>query len=175
MTSRLFDSMGLSGIDIGIILLILFLLTIVSLVLMIIFIVKEEKLRKRYQIFMGGKDAKSLEESIGDLFIENRTIKEKLIANRKDIKAIYRQLTKVFQKVGLVKYDAYQQMGGMLSFALAMLDEEDNGFILNSVHSAEGCYIYSKDIKEGKCELELGKEEKQALDIAMQMANDEEN
>jgi hypothetical protein len=59
-------------------------------------------------------------------------------------------------------------MGGMLSFALAMLDEDNNGFILNSVHSAEGCYIYSKDIKEGQCELELGKEEKEAMSIAMQ-------
>ncbi len=56
----------------------------------------------------------------------------------------------------------------MLSFALAMLDEDNNGFILNSVHSAEGCYIYSKDIKEGQCELELGKEEKEAMSIAMQ-------
>ena len=167
MTSRLFDSLGLSGIDIGIILLILLILTIVSLVLMSIFIVKEEKLRKRYQIFMGGKDAKSLEESIGDLFLENRTIKEKLIANRKDIKAIYRQLTKVFQKVGLVKYDAYQQMGGMLSFALVLLDEDYNGFILNSIHSAEGCYMYTKVITEGVCEVELGKEEKEALEQAM--------
>ncbi len=168
MTSRFLEAVGLSGIDIGLVLLILLVITIVSIVLLIIFIVKEEKLRKRYQIFMRGREAKSLEESIQDLFTENQAIKERVSGNRKDIKAIYRQLAKAYQKVGLVKYDAYQQMGGMLSFALAMLDEDNNGFILNSVHSAEGCYIYSKDIKEGQCELELGKEEKEAMSIAMQ-------
>ena len=168
MTSRFLEAVGLSGIDIGLVLLILLVITIVSIVLLIIFIVKEEKLRKRYQIFMRGREAKSLEESIQDLFTENQAIKERVSGNRQDIKAIYRQLSKAYQKVGLVKYDAYQQMGGMLSFALAMLDEDNNGFILNSVHSAEGCYIYSKDIKEGQCELELGKEEKEAMSIAMQ-------
>ena len=172
MTSRLLDGIGLSGLDIGIVLLILLLLTVTAIILLIVFIVKEEKLRKRYQIFMTGSDAKSLEESIVNLFMDNKAIKEKVVANRKDIKAIYRQLAKAFQRIGLVKYDAYQQMGGMLSFALAMLDEDNNGFILNSVHSTDGCYIYSKDIKEGVCELELGKEEKEALDIAMQGSED---
>lgn len=52
-----------------------------------------------------------------------------------------------FQKFGIVKYDAFQQMGGQLSFSLVLLNENDNGFIINSVHSTEGCYSYSKEIK----------------------------
>ena len=72
--------------------------------------------------------------------------------------------------MGLVKYDAFQQMGGQLSFSLALLDENDNGFIINSVHSAEGCYSYTKEIKNGVCSLTLGDEEKKALDIAMAKA-----
>jgi hypothetical protein len=102
MTSRFLEAVGLSGIDIGLVLLILLVITIVSIVLLIIFIVKEEKLRKRYQIFMRGREAKSLEESIQDLFTENQAIKERVSGNRKDIKAIYRQLAKAYQKVGLV-------------------------------------------------------------------------
>ena len=46
-------------------------------------------------------------------------------------------------------------------------DENDNGFVLNSVHSTEGCYSYTKEIKNGQCDITLGEEEKQALDIAM--------
>ena len=58
-------------------------------------------------------------------------------------------------------------MGGLLSFSLALLDENNNGFIVNSVHSAEGCYTYTKEIRNGTCKLELGNEEKVALDQAM--------
>ena len=72
-----------------------------------------------------------------------------------------------FQKVGIVKYDAFQQMGGKLSFSLALLDQNNNGFILNSVHSSEGCYSYTKEIKNGECAISLGSEEEKALDIAM--------
>lgn len=83
---------------------------------------------------------------------------------------MYRKFESAFQKVGIVKYDAFNQMGGQLSFSLALLDENDNGFILNSVHSSEGCYSYTKEIKEGLCEISLGDEEKKALDIAMNIA-----
>ena len=72
-----------------------------------------------------------------------------------------------YQKMGLVKYDAFNQMGGQLSFCLAMLDENNNGFILNSVHSTEGCYSYTKEIKKGECAIDLGKEETEALALAI--------
>ena len=76
-------------------------------------------------------------------------------------------MTKTFQKIGIVKYDAYQQMGGLLSFSLAILDEYNSGFILNSVHTSDGCYTYTKQVHEGVCELELGNEEKIALEQAI--------
>ena len=60
-------------------------------------------------------------------------------------------------------------MGGNLSFALALLNEDNDGFVINSVHSTEGCYMYIKDIKSGACEIELGKEERAALDEAMEV------
>ena len=55
-----------------------------------------------------------------------------------------------YDTVGIIKYDAFQQMGGKLSFSLALLDENNNGFIINSVHSTEGCYSYTKEIKNGE-------------------------
>ena len=69
--------------------------------------------------------------------------------------------------LGCVMYDAFIQLGGMLSFCLALLDENNNGFILNSVHSAEGCYSYTKEIINGESSISLGEEEKQALLKAM--------
>ena len=72
-----------------------------------------------------------------------------------------------FQKVGIIKYDAFSQMGGKLSFCLALLDENNNGFILNSVHSTEGCYSYTKQIIGGESKIDLGKEEAEALQMAI--------
>ena len=62
---------------------------------------------------------------------------------------------------------AWKMMGGQLSFSLALLDENNDGFIINSVHSSEGCYSYTKEIKNGTSSISLGEEEQQALDIAM--------
>lgn len=72
-----------------------------------------------------------------------------------------------FQKVGLVKYDAFHEMGGKLSFSLALLNEINDGFIVNAMHSREGCYTYIKEIIDGNSIIALADEEQEALDMAM--------
>ena len=71
-----------------------------------------------------------------------------------------------FQKVGLVKYDAFHEMGGKLSFSLALLNETNDGFVLNAVHSRDGCYTYVKEIIGGNSIIILADEEQEALDMA---------
>ena len=72
-----------------------------------------------------------------------------------------------FQKFGMIKYNAFKGMGGNLSFAFALLDYTNTGFILNSVHSREGCYLYLKTVDRGQTEISLGNEEKEALEQAL--------
>lgn len=168
MNGRLFNSLHMNQWDMGIVILALALVIFVLLVISIVLCVELSKLKKRYERFSQGRDANSLEKEIGDLFIENASLREITEKNKRDIKTIFRKLEPTFQKVGLVKYDAFPQMGGKLSFSLAMLDEKKNGFIINSVHGSDGCYTYSKEIKGGRCDLVLGVEEKKALDIALQ-------
>ena len=67
----------------------------------------------------------------------------------------------------MVKYDAFHEMGGKLSFSLALLDRKNDGFIINAMHSREGCYTYIKEILDGNSIIVLADEEKEALDIAM--------
>ena len=164
MNSKFLSSIGMGSIDIGYFLLVILLLLIV---LVIVQIAKLSKLKKRYEKFMKGKNAASLENDIADIFQDMKFLKTSVEKNKKDIRVLYKKMESAFQKVGIVKYDAFNQMGGKLSFSLALLDENDDGFILNSVHSSEGCYSYTKIVKNGKCEINLGEEEKQALDIAM--------
>jgi len=58
-------------------------------------------------------------------------------------------------------------MGGNLSFAMAILDYTNSGFVLNSVHSREGCYVYIKEVERGETDVLLGSEEKDALEQAL--------
>ena len=78
-----------------------------------------------------------------------------------------KKMEKSYQKVGIVKYDAFNEMGGKLSFALAMLDNNNTGWILNAMHSREGCYTYVKEIVKGESYVELAEEEAEALDKAI--------
>lgn len=169
MNSNFLNSLGLGGLDVGIVLVVLAALSFVLLVMCIVLCVEHGKLKKRFNRFSQGRDAKSLEKEICDVFAQNVAIKEVVDKNKRDIKTLFRRMETTFQKVGLVKYDAFPQMGGKLSFSLAMLDEKNNGYIINSVHGSDGCYTYSKEIRAGKCDLVLGTEEQKALGIAMQI------
>lgn len=167
MNNSFFTGIGIGNIDIGILLVILASIIIILLILNIVNMCSIHKLKKRYSKFMQGKNAKSLENEIVGLFEDNKFIKNSVEKNKKDIRTLYNKFESAFQKIGIVKYDAFNQMGGKLSFSIALLDEENNGFILNSVHSVEGCYTYTKEIENGKCKISLGEEEEKALNIAM--------
>ena len=140
---------------------------LILLVLVIINIVQNNKLTRKYKKFMSGKDGSSLEDNL----IQRVSDIEDLIAsnkeNKKNIEKIFKNLNVTFQKVGMVKYDAFHEMGGKLSFTLALLNKVNDGFIINAMHSREGCYTYIKEIIKGNSIIILSEEEKEALDIAM--------
>lgn len=167
MNNSFLNSLGLGTLDIGVVILVLCIIIVILLVINITNICSINKLKKKYHKFMTGQNAKSLENEIIALFEDNKFIKSSIDKNKKDIRTLYKNMESTFQKIGIIKYDAFNQMGGKLSFCLALLDENNNGFILNSVHSAEGCYSYTKEIINGESSISLGEEEKQALLKAM--------
>lgn len=167
MSSNLLESIGLGWLDLAYVLIGMIVFLILLLILIIVQFSKIGKLQKKYENFMRGKDANSLEEDIVELFKDNDFVKTQEEQNRIEIKSLKKRMECCYQKVGIVKYDAFQQMGGQLSFCIVLMDAKNNGFILNSVHSTEGCYTYTKEIIKGECSLTLGEEEKKALDQAL--------
>ena len=90
-------------------------------------------------------------------------------ANAADMRTetkIIENLRETYQRVGIVKYDAFKEMGGKLSFSIALLNDNETGCIINSILSSEGCYVYTKEIVNGECAISLGDEEKKALTLA---------
>ena len=167
MNSDFLTMIGLGGIDIGYILVGIVTVLLIVLILLIVLLVKYSNIKKRYDKFMKGKNASSLEDDMHGVFEDMKLLNTNTDRNKKDIRILYKNMEKTFQKLGIVKYDAFNQMGGQLSFSLALLDENNDGFIINSVHSSEGCYSYTKEIKNGTSPISLGAEEEQALNIAM--------
>lgn len=155
------------GIDSDYILLGLAALVIVLIIVMIAGHVKMNRLRRTYEQFMSGKNAKSLEDTLIYRLEQIDQLREANSANERNIDDIRRRMKFCFQKFGLVKYDALQELGGKLSFTLAMLDEKNNGYILNVVHSREGGYTYVKEIIDGRSIISLAEEEEEALAKAL--------
>lgn len=146
---------GIAGINI-----ILFLLIIINMV-------KTSKLKKKYKKFMADTDAQSLEDKILERLEQIDGLIESNSDNKEKINKIEGMMGVTFQKIGLIKYDAFDEMGGKLSFSLALLNQKNDGFIINAMHSREGCYTYIKEIIAGKSIIVLGTEEKEALEMAL--------
>lgn len=155
------------GIDPAFILIFLLILIIVLFVLYVNVTLKYNRLKSSYNTFMKGKDGKTLEESMKERVEEIESILKVTKQNRMEIKEINKKLDRNYQKVGIVKYDAFNEMGGKLSFALAMLDGNNSGWVINAMHSREGCYTYVKEILKGESYVELAEEEAEALDKAI--------
>ena len=142
-------------------------LSVVLLIAVIVCIVKMNKLYRRYDLFMRGKDAETLEDTLEDILEELKESQSRDRASKDAMKRLSKQVKDSFQKFGFVKYNAFKGMGGNLSFVIAMLDGNNTGFVLDVVHSREGCYIYLKEVEEGATEVLLGSEEQEALEQAL--------
>lgn len=159
--------LGRLGIDPFYLFIFLFILQVVLIVLLIILNNKYRYLQKSYTTFMKGRNGKSLEKSIFKKFEELEEIADLVNENKEKIKDISKKMEGHYQKAGIVKYDAFHEMGGNLSFALTMLDQNNNGWIFNAMHSREGCYTYIKEIVKGESYIELSEEEQQCLEKAI--------
>ena len=158
--SSIFDNLG---IDPGIIIIILLVLTIFLLVKSVSSSMRLNRLERKYKTFMKGSDAQSLEKIFVRKFAQIDKLYEAKEDHEHDILFIKKNLEKMFSKYGVEMYDAFDDVGGKLSFALALLDKDNTGLILNAVHSRDNCFLYLKEIVKGESYVMLSQEEVEAL------------
>ena len=158
--SSIFDNLG---IDPGIIIIILLVLTIFLLVKSVSSSMRLSRLERKYKTFMKGSDAQSLEKIFVRKFAQIDKLYEAKEDHEHDILFIKKNLEKMFSKYGVEKYDAFDDVGGKLSFALALLDKDNTGLILNAVHSRDNCFLYLKEIVKGESYVMLSQDEVEAL------------
>lgn len=164
METKIFESIGIS-IDWVVILLIV--IIFLQFIWILTIISKYNKLNKRLSKFTTGRDAANLEEVITKRFSEIRQIVKNEKQQNRDIDLINDKFLTTFCKIGLVKYDAFKEMSGKLSFSLALLTENHDGIIITSMHSREGCFTYCKEVTNEESYYVLSEEERLALNVAM--------
>ncbi len=157
------------GISIDYVVIALAAVVLVLLILLIVNMVKLSGLRRKYDIFMKGKTAKSLEDTLIYRLEQLDDLIKSNASNERNISSIMNTLKDCFQKFGIVKYDALEEMGGKLSCAMCMLNDKNDGYIINIVHSREGCYNYIKEIIDGNSIIGLSEEETEALEKALKI------
>ena len=167
--SGIFENLG---IDSGIIIIILLILTIFLLVRNISMNMRLSRLERKYKTFMNGSDAQSLEKVFVRKFAQIDKLYDAKEEHDHDLLFIKKNLDKMFSKYGVEKYDAFDDVGGKLSFALALLDKENTGLILNAVHSRDNCFLYMKEIVKGESYVMLSQEEVEALRKAVNFGLD---
>ena len=147
----------------GILMVLLLVVVVILLICVFNLSLGLNRLNRKYTLFMKGKDGQSLER----LFKRKFDLIEKLVRstddNGEEIEKIWKVMDKSLNKYGIVKYDAFEDMGGKLSFVLAMLDKNNTGFLLNAIHSRENCFLYIKEIVNGESYVVLSEEEVEAL------------
>ena len=145
-------------------------LSVVSIILAVVLIVvlcKLKTLKRRVDSLTRGKDTESMEDIIVNYLERVESLEEGEEITRAALNAIKDNLKITYQKTGLVKYDAFREMSGALSYSLALLDKENNGVLISSMYSREGCYTYAKEIIKGESKINLSEEEAEALKQAV--------
>lgn len=107
--------------------------------------------------------AKDLQEVLAKVAADLKEIENKTARINNDVRNLLLNQKACLQRVGLVRFDAFADVGGKQSFALALLDAEDNGLLLTSLFGREGARTYSKPLRAGQSEVPLTEEEKLAL------------
>lgn len=129
-------------------------------------------LSKKYLSFMKRLgNGNNLDEMLKKYLEDVKNVKQ----DNSEIKAYYTKLDNdinaSIQKIGLVRYNAFKDVGSDLSFAVALLDRENNGIVFNGIYGSESSNIYAKPIKNGESSYQLSEEEKYAIEIAEQNKN----
>ena len=154
------------GNGMNILTIILIVLVVILLALIINVYAHVHRLNRRYRTMMRGSDGTSIEKALTARLRDIEKLQSKQERDHESLMDLREVKTRALTKYGVVKYDAFDDVGGRLSFALALLDDADTGLVLNVLHSKDNCFVYLKEVVKGESYIMLSDEEAEALRIA---------
>ena len=141
----------------------------VFLIGILLLIIKLHSINKKYKTFLAklGK-GENIEEDLENYMYRVERVEKQNAEMRNLIETIDNNMDNCIQKIGIIRYNAFKDTGSDLSFALAMLDEKNNGVVLNGIYSREMSNIYAKPVENGKSKYTISEEEQEAIQKAME-------
>lgn len=166
------EMLNMIGITSNQFLLIAVAVSVFFVILLLLWNIKQQfsikKLRRQYNTLMRGNKDIDLEQLILKKFEDVEKVQD-IMEEHEDMMEQIREDMKIgFSKSALIRYDAFDAMSGNLSFALALLNQANDGYLLNVLYGTEGCYTYIKEIKNGEANIELSEEEQEAVELAVE-------
>ena len=124
-------------------------------------------LSKKLNLLFQGKKVKNLGEVILNQAKKTKEQESEIIRLFQRVEKLQNISEKTFQKIGVIRFNPFNDIGGNQSFVIALLDSQNNGFVISSLFIKEGNRVYAKAIQKGQCEYPLSNEEKQAIEKAI--------
>lgn len=145
---------------------------IILFVLLIILLVNNIKTKKQYKRFIKKLgNGKNIEEDLTKFMNKVEMVQEQNKEIISYCNNIEKDISKCIQKVGIVRYSAFRDTGSDLSFAVALLDNNNDGIVFNGIYSREMSNIYAKPVKQGNSSYTLSEEETEAISRAIRLDN----
>lgn len=149
--------------NLGIVILSLMVGLLLALIIFIIINIRLGKLNRKYEKMMKGSEGQNLEQILFQHISEVRSGLEQVRDLDQRCRALEEKNLYHIQKVGMVRFNAFEDTGSDLSFAVAMLNESDTGFVLSSIFGRQESRVYAKPVKNGESSYFLTEEEKEAI------------
>lgn len=152
----------------NVLIIVCFALVLINFVFLFIYFNKVKKYQKMYENSLAKfNNTANIKDKFVELFSRLDDTEKKCEETKAYCDNMKEIVDTTIKKVGLVKYNAYDDTENKLSFALALLNEKNDGVLLNHIYSKHGSSIYAKNVKNGKVEERISEEEAYALDSAM--------
>jgi hypothetical protein len=152
--------------NLGMIVLALGVLSLVLLALLVVTMAKQRKAEQKWKILLGGVRGENLEKMLYDHVTERSRIDSELKGHVNRLESLESRIQTAKRYMGIVRYDAFPDVGGEQSFALAIYDEQGHGAVLSSVVGRSTARVFCKEIIEGEAKRDLTDEEKKAIELA---------
>ena len=149
-------------------LIILSIIMIILLIGFLVLLVNVVKTNNRYKKFIKKiGNGKNIEEDLEKFMYKVDRVEKQNTEIMNFCKILNEDMSKCIQKIGIVRYSAFKDTGSDLSFAVALLDENNDGVVFNGIYSREISNIYAKPVEKGNSKYTLSNEELQAIDKAV--------
>jgi hypothetical protein len=160
------DLNALVAPNVGLVVVGLAIVALIAFLVAVLLLRRVRKLEARLGLLTRGEDGRSLENVLGAHLDRVLAVSRAVDDLGRRTSTIELSARSALQRVGIVRYNPFEETGGNQSFALALLDAEDHGIIISSLHARSGTRVYAKAVTGGRPAGALSDEEAEALRLA---------